>query len=218
MGNVPKRSESNGTSRAAAAGRIPVQVKRTQNGLSIGGSAMARRTSLGLPDELTPTAWTQIGQQVCRISDSSAWWIADWIVYGQNKFPDLYRQAIRETGLSYQTLRNYAWVARRFTVSRRDDRLSFQHHAQVAALPEDEQDQWLSNALAKGWSAAELRKQLQWAREKDRATADGVTTLRLDPSAEEVERWNAAAKAEEQTLRNWAIGLLDEAASRILKR
>ncbi len=32
-----------------------------------------------------------------------------------------------------------AWVARRFPVSRRRDTVSFQHHAEVAALPEPEQ-------------------------------------------------------------------------------
>ena len=41
--------------------------------------------------------------------------------------------------LDYQTLRNYAWVARRFAMSRRRDTLSFGHHAEVPALPEPEQ-------------------------------------------------------------------------------
>jgi hypothetical protein len=43
---------------------------------------------------------------------------------------------------------NYAWVARRFAMSRRRDTLSFGHHAEVAALPEPEQDFWLREAGA----------------------------------------------------------------------
>jgi hypothetical protein len=42
------------------------------------------------------------------------------------------------TGLDYQTLRNYAAVARRFELSRRRDNLSFHHHAELCALSESQ--------------------------------------------------------------------------------
>ena len=48
--------------------------------------------------------------------------------------------------LDYQTLRNYAWVARRFPAGRRRAGVSFAHHAEVARLPEPEQDYWLRRA------------------------------------------------------------------------
>jgi hypothetical protein len=38
-------------------------------------------------------------------------------------------------GPAYQTCRDSAWVASRFELSRRKDNLTFNHHAEVAALP-----------------------------------------------------------------------------------
>jgi hypothetical protein len=102
--------------------------------------------------------------QIHLIGDSSQWWLADWLVYGQARFPDRYKQAVAETLLEYRTLRNYAVVARRVDMSRRRDKLSFQHHAEVAALPEPDQDLWLNRAERLGWSLSELRRQLRNAR------------------------------------------------------
>lgn len=52
------------------------------------------------------------------------------------------------------------WVARNFAASRRRDRLSFQHHAELASLPEHEQDCWLEQSRRFGWSRNELRRQV----------------------------------------------------------
>jgi hypothetical protein len=49
-------------------------------------------------------------------------------------------------------------------MSRRRDKLSFQHHAEVAPLPEPDQDLWLNRAERLGWSLSELRRQLRNAR------------------------------------------------------
>src|SRR5581483_2680626 len=110
------------------------------NGISFGRMAAATRTELRLPEHLPSAEWCRVGQHIALIENASSWWLGDWLVYGQHKFPDRYRKIMAETSLDYQTLRNYAWVARRFHPSRRRDRLSFQHHVTVAPLPESEQD------------------------------------------------------------------------------
>ena len=94
------------------------------------------------------------------IADSSAWCLGDWVVFGASRYSDRYLRAIEQAGLEYQTLRNYAWVARRFESSRRREALSFQHHAEVASLPEPEQDLWLQRADAAQWSKTELRRRI----------------------------------------------------------
>jgi hypothetical protein len=86
------------------------------------------------------------------VASSSAWCLGDWLNYGQSAYPGRYQDAIEGTSLDYQTLRNYAWVARRFSLSRRRDRISFGQHAEVAALPEPEQDFWLRKAEELCWS------------------------------------------------------------------
>jgi hypothetical protein len=102
--------------------------------LSLDKRALTRRTSLTLPDAMPLDSWVSVGQEIAVISDASAWWLADWLIYGRDKYPKRYRHPIDRTSLSYQTLRNYAWIARAFPMSRRRDKLSMQHHAQVVTL------------------------------------------------------------------------------------
>src|SRR4051794_1179444 len=104
--------------------------------------AMTRRTSLAFPAPLAMADWLAIGEELFVINDASAWWLGDWLVYGQSRYPDRYKRAVEETSLHYKTLRNYSWVARKFDVSRRHDGLSFQHHAEVAGLSAEQQDAW----------------------------------------------------------------------------
>src|SRR5437588_8464809 len=99
---------------------------KKENRLKVNGAARTRRTSLELPAQLPMETWKHIGIQISTIYDSVTWWLGDWLIYGEDKYPDRYVRAIKETSFNYQTLRNYAWVARRFPPSRPRDRLSFQ--------------------------------------------------------------------------------------------
>lgn len=107
---------------------------------------------------------------------SSAWCLGDWLAYGQAAFSGRYRDALGQTSLDYQTLRNYAWVARRFPVSRRRDTLSFGHHAETAALPGPEQDFWLRKAAGQRWSRNQLRQEIR-ASLRERHTGSALRTL-----------------------------------------
>jgi hypothetical protein len=115
---------------------------------------------LQLPGQLPFERWLGIGRQLSAISSSAAWCLGDWLAFGEKAYPGRYRQAIEQTSLDYQTLRNYAWVARRFALSRRRDTLSFGHRAEVAALPEPEQDYWLRQAEQHRWPVRQLRWQV----------------------------------------------------------
>jgi len=157
--------------------------------------------------------WQRIGRQIAIISDASGWWLGDWLVFGEVRYADRYRRAIAETALDYQTLRNYAWVARKFTLPRRRARLSLQHHAEVAALSHVEQDVWLERAETLGWSKTELRRQL---REQRSATVgaksqDGAV-VRLNVTDARQRRWEAAASSVNTGLLEWMTDVLDHAA------
>jgi hypothetical protein len=175
------------------------------------------RTALHLDPGLTYDDWAGLGRRVAIVADSSAWWIGDWLVFGQHVYGNRYRTAAAETGLDYQTLRNYAWVASRFTPSRRRDALSFGHHAEVAALCEDDQDAWLRRSLVERWSRNELRRRLRAAR----AAADGQplqASIELRVPPERRERWEQAASAEGRELGSWIEDVLDQAAEVALAR
>ncbi len=139
---------------------------------------------------------------------------------------------MERTGLDYQTLRNYAWVARRFELSRRRDTLSFGHHAKVASMPAPEQDFWLRKAEQFGWSTSELRREVRTSlRERgegieptDPGGSDDLSqTNRDEPRVEfqvieirltrkQSELCEEAASREGLPLPTWAAQILDRAA------
>src|SRR5690349_19350253 len=64
-------------------------------------------------DPLLPFGtWRELGIKIARFVNSSPWWLGDWLLFGRYKYGRRYREAIEATGLDYQTLRNYAVVAR----------------------------------------------------------------------------------------------------------
>jgi hypothetical protein len=183
--------------------------------LSGGGGPEAlgevERTSLRLPRDMTIAAWQRLGERIAGLSDSSAWWIGDWLVFGQERFPDRYKRAMAETTLDYQTLRNYAWVARRFVPDRRCAGLTFQHHMEVAALTEEEQDHWLDFASRLSWSRNELRKQVRASRESADEPDEPEVRLSVRIAQDRLDRWEAAARKSSTTLTEWMGAVLDRA-------
>lgn len=167
-------------------------------------------------------SWEAIGGQLVALMESSTWWIADWLAYGEKAFQDRYLEAIKRTDLNYQTLRNYVWVARRFDISRRHENLSFGHHAEVAALDPPEQDYWLRKAGEYGWSRNHLRSQVRASlRERDDQApsgggADGapkqIGTLRLELTDEQISLFESVADVLSLSLHEWALSVLEAAA------
>ncbi|MGH3548680.1 MAG: LmbU family transcriptional regulator [Pseudonocardiaceae bacterium] len=177
-----------------------------------------RKDRLLLPDEMPFEAWRELGSRVALIANCSAWWLGDWLLYGEQNYGARYEQAVADTSLSYQTLRNYAWVARTFPVSRRRDTLRFGHHVEVAALPEDEQDIWLARAEQLAWSCNKLRRALRAAKlANQRASIDDGTTqirvVKIDVPAERHDRWRSAAAQQHRSVADWVIETLDHVAS-----
>jgi hypothetical protein len=134
---------------------------------------------MALPRQLPYEKWLGIGRQLAAVTTSAAWCLGDWLTYGENTYSGRYRDAIEQTSLDYQTLRNYAWVAKRFPLSRRRDSLSFAHHAEVAGLPEHEQDFWLRKAEQFAWSRNRLRQEVRTSLAQ-RDSADERDTGRHD--------------------------------------
>lgn len=172
----------------------------------------ARRTMLQLPSGLEMAAWLALGRQLHVIADSSAWWLGDWLVFGQDRFPDRYEQALAGSSLNYQTLRNYAWVARKFPRELRRAELSFQHHAEVAALPEAERSRWLDRAQEGHWSRGELRRRLR-AKDDGQQVEPAVLFVLNVPSARQ-ESWQRAALRADLRLDEWIVRTLDDASAR----
>jgi hypothetical protein len=181
-------------------------------------NARTTPTELRIPLGMTYGAWKRVGTHIALVADSSSWWLGDWIVYGQGQYGKRYLEAIEATQLDYQTLRNYAWVARKFEPPRRRPSLSFQHHLEVAGLPEDDQETWLDRAHIFRWSKSQLRQQLKRARlEPAIPTLAAVDTVTINVESDRRTRWaQAAAAADARDLSAWILDALDDAAARRL--
>ncbi|MFC0437593.1 LmbU family transcriptional regulator [Kutzneria buriramensis] len=178
---------------------------------------LTTRVGLRLPAGLSFEEWKQAGPKLFRIADSSAWCLGDWLIHGQERYGDRYRIATQEAGLDYQTLRNYAWIARKFDITRRRERLSFQHHAEVASLPIEQQDLWLDRAEQFGWSRNQLRRNLRGRDEQDWQTmADATYIPRMRVPQGNLERWREAARNSSSGFSRWVVEALDQAAGKVL--
>ena len=170
-----------------------------------------KRTSLQLPEGMGIGDWEKWGQHIFVISDASCWWLGDWLIYGQENYPNRYKSAIEKTSLDYQTLRNYAWIARKFIPGRRREKHSFQHHAEVCSLPEEEQEQWLAQAEAHGWSRNELRRRIRtWNKGEVLVVETAYVQVAINP--ERKKQWQDAAESLGMSLPQWASETLDRAA------
>ena len=117
--------------------------------------------------EMERHEWAVAGRRLGTIGRCSQWWIGDWIRYGTAKWGEKYVEAARVTGYDVASLRNMAWVASRFDVSLRSDKLTWSHHVLLAPLEPDQQRYWLGRATEEGFSVADLRVALRAVRDVD---------------------------------------------------
>jgi hypothetical protein len=132
-------------------------------------------TSWASGPELQPAEWIQWGRWLGTVGRGSAWWIGDWVRYGNARYGERYKLVASITGYDTQTLMNIAYVTSRFEPSRRRESLSFSHHAEVAALSREEQDRWLDQAMFERLSVRGLRAELRRAPQRDRAPSAAAT-------------------------------------------
>ncbi|MFG1780616.1 LmbU family transcriptional regulator [Micromonospora sp. NPDC049048] len=182
-----------------------------------GTGILTTRTGLVIPSDLAFDDWADAGFRISRLVDSFAWCLGDWLIYGQERYERRYAETVERVGLEYQTLRNYAWIARKFPIGRRREELSFQHHTEVAALPEPEQDHWLDLAAEKGWSRNRLRIQLRnHRRAAQRADRKAAELPRVRVSTDRIDTWQKAAAELNTSLDAWIVQALDRAAAQAL--
>ncbi|WP_420160126.1 LmbU family transcriptional regulator [Nocardiopsis sp. CNT-189] len=183
--------------------------------LGVDSTGLLAGTSLIIPQRLSIEEWEELGDRLFACWESMSWWIGDWLVYGQDNYPDRYKVAVQRTGLSYQTLRNYACVARKFSTDRRRQSLSFQHHAEVSGLPPEEQDRWLERALKFAWSRNELRRRIKAYQLNGAKGESRDIRFQVQASPDMKQRWAMAAKAHNESLDAWIVKVLNQAASAV---
>ena len=122
-------------------------------------------TGIEFHEELSFDEWHLLGQKLTPIGKSIGFMLGDWINFGENAYGEKYKEALAKTGIPYQTLANYAYVARKVDFSCRQENLGFEHHATVAKLKTDEDKKhWLNMAEKHDLSVRRLRKSINFGR------------------------------------------------------
>jgi hypothetical protein len=126
--------------------------------------------------------WVESGRRLGLLGRSAAWWLGDWLRFGNARYGERYARAARITGYDPQTLMNMAYVASHFDASRRRENLSWSHHAELAAMDASDQEGWLSRAERDHLSVRCLREEMRrerlvLKREQDRLESGDVSVL-----------------------------------------
>lgn len=103
-------------------------------------------TGLKIEPNVKFPEWENYGRKLQLADRGVQWAIGDWLLHGENHWPDKYDQAVEVTGFREQTLLNYVTVARAIPDYRRRELVDFSTHAEVASLPENEADRILAQA------------------------------------------------------------------------
>jgi hypothetical protein len=135
---------------------------------------------LVLPPDLSTEAWEAIGDAADALNQLTKWCKGDWWINGEHRHGA--RRALFEngrwSGLTYDSCCNAGTVCRAFEIPRRREKLTFSHHAEVASLPRDQQDQLLDWCILKDGkrrSTRELREEV------DRLTVVKAAPRMLEP-------------------------------------
>jgi hypothetical protein len=140
------------------------QLIKFNGGITIDDHVKLTPTGLSITGEITQAEHAQLGKLLMQLEQSIQWLIGDWLAYGERVYSVTYQQVAEETGYSYQTLKDYTWVANHVNPSIRIDKLSFDHHRLVASMEPAQQAFWLNSAASEGWSREQMRQEIKQAK------------------------------------------------------
>lgn len=138
-------------------------MKRNPDGSLVYKRFVLSSVGLSIPDDVTDAEMIDIGQWLRSLERSLQWHIGDWLNRAERVWGEVYSGLDQYT---YDTLKDYAYVARNVQLSVRTDNLSFGHHKLVAKLPIEGQKAWLEWAVRENASIEKMRKAMQSTKPK----------------------------------------------------
>jgi len=120
-----------------------------------------------LPPELPAADWWERFVILDIIARNAQWKIAEYLIYARehyctttDEWSDFKQSVAEQTNRAPHTLENYVSTGKQFLSDRVREELTFGHHDAVAGLDIDEQEYWLDEATANGWTVQRLRAAL----------------------------------------------------------
>ncbi len=141
-------------------------------------------TGLDIDPGVTFEQWERYGRKLQTAEKGIQWALGDWIVFGEEHPNQTFRerasQAVEFSGRKVKTLQNYATVAKKVEKSRRrdSDNVDFSTHAEVAMLPDEEQERILAQAEADpDFTKQKARKEAKRAKRRLNLIPDEVSLI-----------------------------------------
>jgi hypothetical protein len=118
--------------------------------------------------------WKRQGESLAKAKWTNQWAIAKWMCEGEDGFKRSkpYQLASTATGMTVETLRQFAYTARNVKVSTRVNSLSFGHHRLVAGYTPDQQVRYLKHAKNNKKSVASFAAYLKGLKQDDASGAE----------------------------------------------
>lgn len=153
LGNLPERRSRQVVEREVVVYQTdPNAIQRHDDGSMTYKRFTMTPVGLIVPDQVTIEELLEVEEVLENLETSIQWNIGDWYnsATDQNVWGRKYElQPASEVEYKYQTLADYAWVARSIHFSIRNRKLSFGHHRVIAPLAHDLQALWLEYAATR---------------------------------------------------------------------
>lgn len=118
------------------------------------------------------TSWEEMRHlmgTLLHIHDTVQFYLGDCILFGQGQcgWGDYYTDALKKTDYSYEILRQFAYVAKRFPPKQREqlscqhDKFSFTRLQEVVSLNDAQVEYLLKRGDEEGWSCSMLREEVK---------------------------------------------------------
>lgn len=120
-------------------------------------------TEAVLPAVMTFEEWETGFKGLQYMGKRAKFWLGDYIIAGEEKFGEMYAQALDHTSYSLKTLQNIVYTCKNVdpTIRSVEGCLEFGHNTEVAKLDPDEQIDFLRRALEEEWTVGELREAIK---------------------------------------------------------
>lgn len=111
---------------------------------------------------MTFDEYVEAGRLLGKVNRACAFLLGDWVNHGEGVYGDRFDQIADVTGYDSGTLRNYASIAGQIPPQRRNDALSWSHHAAVAVIKDPElQDRLLQRAASERLTVDKLKTEVR---------------------------------------------------------
>jgi N6-adenosine-specific RNA methylase IME4 len=129
---------------------------------TIDGYCNVTKTGITFKRDVSKEEWQYVFDACNHISGCIQFWIGDLLKYREQKW-GMYDDVVDQLGYDKSTLKTYKSISENVKPLLRNNNLSFNHHKEVAKLPEPKQIEFLNRAVEEKLTVRDLREEIRKA-------------------------------------------------------